>query len=77
MFALFTILKKVIFIKMVIDYFLPRILIYIQRYHQLKYDGFFLFFVNRNPHIFPQKKHLVEKIEIITAIVTQTWQLCI
>jgi len=43
---------------------------------QLKHNGFFsLFFVNRIPHIFPQKKH--QKIEIITAIVTQTWQLCI
>ena len=39
---------------------------------QLKHKGFFLFFVNRNPHIFLQKKHAVEKIEIITAIVTQT-----
>ena len=33
MFALFTIIKKVLFIKMVIEYFLPRILIYIQCYH--------------------------------------------
>ena len=33
---------------------------------------FVFFFVNRNPHIFPQKKHVVQKIEIITAIVTQT-----
>ena len=43
---------------------------------QLINNGFF-FFVNKNPHIFPQKKHVVEKIEIITAIVTQTLQLCI
>ena len=29
--------------------------------------------LNRNPHIFPQKTpHVVEKIEINTAIVTQT-----
>ena len=40
---------------------------------QLINNGFFLlFFVNKNLHIFPQKKHVVEKIEIITAIVTQT-----
>jgi len=32
MLALLTILKKVLFIKMVIDYFLPHILIYIQCY---------------------------------------------
>ena len=32
----------------------------------------FLFFVNRNSHIFPPKKYVVEMIEIITAIVTQT-----
>jgi len=42
---------------------------------QLKHNGFFLFFVNRNPHISSKKKHVVEKI--ITAIVTQTWQLWI
>ena len=39
---------------------------------QLKHNGFFPFCVNRNPHLFSQKKHVVEKIEIITAIVTQT-----
>ena len=40
---------------------------------QLIHNGFFLcFFVNKTPHIFPHKKHVVEKIEIITAIVTQT-----
>ena len=39
---------------------------------QLKHNGFFIILVNRNPHIFPQKKHVVQKIEIITAIVTQT-----
>ena len=33
---------------------------------------FKVFVVNRNPHIFPQKKHVIQKIEIITAIVTQT-----
>jgi len=44
---------------------------------QLKHNGFFLFFVNRNPHSFLKKKDVVQKIEIITAIVTQTWQLCI
>ena len=33
---------------------------------------FNVFFVNRNPQIFPQKKHVVQKIEILTAIVTQT-----
>ena len=38
---------------------------------QLKHKRFFLFFVNRNPHIFPHK-HVTEKIEINNAIVTQT-----
>ena len=37
---------------------------------QLINNRFFsLFFVNKSPHIF---QHVVEKIEIITAIVTQT-----
>jgi len=45
---------------------------------KLKHKIFFLFFVFRlSPHITPQKKHELEKIEINTAIVTQTWQLCI
>ena len=35
---------------------------------QLKHKRFFLFFVHRNPHIFPQKKHVIEKIEINNAI---------
>ena len=39
---------------------------------QLKHKRFFLFFVNRNPHVFPQKTHVVEKIDTNTAIVTQT-----
>ena len=34
---------------------------------QIKHKVIFLFFVNRNPHIFPAKKHVVEKIEIIIA----------
>jgi len=33
---------------------------------------FFLHFVNRKPHFFAQKIHLVGKIEIYTAIVSQT-----
>jgi len=44
---------------------------------QLNSNQLQCWFSNRNPHIFPQKKHVVQKIEIITAIVTQTWQLCI
>jgi len=34
---------------------------------QLKHKRFFLFFVNRNPHI-PAKKHVIEKIEINNAV---------
>jgi len=44
---------------------------YIKCYNNC-YKRFFQYFVNRNPHIFPQKTHVVEKNEINTAIVTQT-----
>jgi len=39
---------------MVID-FRPRIIDVYSMLSQIKHKGFFLFFVNRNPHIFPQK----------------------
>ena len=57
---------------MVIDYFPTTYFDLYSKLSQLKHNGFFLFFVNRNPHIFSQTKHMVEKIEIITVIVTQT-----
>ena len=44
---------------------------------QLINNGFFLFSLTKIIIFSRKKKHVVEKIEIITAIVTQTWQLCI
>ena len=35
---------------------------------------FFLYFVNGDPHIFPQKMHMVRNIEIYTAIVSQSFE---
>jgi len=56
---------------MLIDFF-PSIFYVYSILYQLKHKRILLFFVNRNPHIFPQKTHVVEKIEINTAIVIQT-----
>jgi len=40
---------------------------------QIKHALFFLFFVNGDPHIFPQKTHVVGQIEIDTAILLKLW----
>jgi len=76
MFALFTIIKKSSIHKKWLLVIFTTYLYVCSMLSQLKHKRFFLFIVNRNPHIFQQKKHVVQKIEIITAIVTQTWQLC-
>ena len=39
---------------------------------QLINNGFFLVFREQKSSYFPAKKHVVEQIEIITVIVTQT-----
>ena len=56
---------------MLIDFF-PSIFYVYSILYQLKHKRFLLFFVNRNPHISPKKPHVVEKIEINTAILIQT-----
>ena len=56
MFALFTIIKKVLFRKKWLLIIFTTYLYVYSMLSQLKHNGFFLFFVNRNPHIFPQKK---------------------
>jgi len=56
MFALFTIIKTVILIKTWLLIIFTTYLYVCSMLSQLKHNGFFLFFVNRNPHLFPAKK---------------------
>ena len=75
LFVLLTALKQFIYLKLqlnIINHVSHSYLITLSR---IKHYWFFLFFVNGDHHIFtpPQKKtHIVWKIKIITAIVSQT-----